>query len=57
MSKVSIEALEKEGYQTALKQVSNMLQRPDQLEKIEHYKRRVKRNIVSNGPIFVCTTF
>ncbi|XP_017461316.1 PREDICTED: exocyst complex component 3-like, partial [Rhagoletis zephyria] len=47
MSKVSIEALEKEGYQTALKQVSNMLQRPDQLEKIEHYKRRVKRNINS----------
>lgn len=47
MSKVNIEALEKETYKTALKQVSNMLQRPDQLEKIEQYKRRVKSNIVT----------
>ena len=38
--------MEKDAYLTALKQVSNMLQRPDQLDNIEQYKRRVKRNLV-----------
>lgn len=48
MSNLNVEALEREAYQTALKHVANMLQRPDQLDKIEQYKKRVKRNIVSD---------
>lgn len=47
MSNLNTDALEREVYQTAFKHVSNMLQRPDQLDKIEQYKKRVKRNIVS----------
>ncbi|KAH7636787.1 exocyst complex component Sec6 isoform X2 [Dermatophagoides farinae] len=47
MSNLNTDALEREVYQTAFKHVSNMLQRPDQLDKIEQYKKRVKRNINS----------
>ncbi|UXI20538.1 epidermal retinol dehydrogenase 2-like [Sarcoptes scabiei] len=44
---MNVENLEREALQTAFKHVSNMLQRPDQLDKIEQYKKRVKRNINS----------
>ncbi|CAG2118198.1 unnamed protein product, partial [Medioppia subpectinata] len=44
---MNIEALEAEARQTAIKHVSNMLQRPDQLEKVDQYKRRVIRKKTS----------
>jgi exocyst complex component 3 len=43
---MNVEVLELEARQTAIKHVSNMLQRPDQLEKVEQYKRRVIRKKV-----------
>lgn len=43
---MDIEALELEARNTAAKHVANMLQRPDQLEKVEQYKRRVMRKKV-----------
>lgn len=43
---MNIEALEAEARQTAIKHVSNMLQRPDQLEKVEQYKKRIIRKKV-----------
>jgi len=46
-SKLNSETMEKDAKATALKHICNMLQRPDQLEKIDQLKRRVKRNIVS----------
>ena len=36
-------ALDREAESTALKHVSMMLQRPDQLEKVEQYKKRISR--------------
>lgn len=44
---VNVDLLGRETDQNALRTVSNMLQRADQLEKIEQIKKRVKRNIVS----------
>lgn len=43
---MDVEELELEAKATAAKHVSNMLQRPDQLEKVEQYKRRVVRKKV-----------
>ncbi|XP_054156663.1 exocyst complex component 3-like [Oppia nitens] len=47
MQMMNIEALEADARQTALKHVSNMLQRPDQLEKVDQYKKRVVRKMTS----------
>lgn len=47
MNRIIGDGSEKEAKELAMKQIANMLQRPDQLEKIEPLKRRVKRNIVS----------
>ena len=44
--------LESEAREAAIKHVSNMLQRPDQLEKVEQYKRRIMRKKVCLR--FVC---
>lgn len=44
--------LESEAREAAIKHVSNMLQRPDQLEKVEQYKRRIMRKKVCLH--FVC---
>ncbi|KAF7992715.1 hypothetical protein HCN44_005059 [Aphidius gifuensis] len=38
-----LQKLEEEAKATATKHVINMLQRPDQLEKVEQYKRRISR--------------
>ncbi|XP_014673816.1 PREDICTED: exocyst complex component 3-like [Priapulus caudatus] len=40
---MEIDKLEAEAKATAAKHVANMLQRPDQLEKVDQYKRRVAR--------------
>lgn len=40
---MDIEKLESEAQRLALQQVANMLQRPDQLEKVDQYKQRVIR--------------
>lgn len=45
---MDLEALEKEAHAAAAKHVANLLQRPDQLEKLEQYKRRVMRKKVTN---------
>ncbi|RWS07562.1 exocyst complex component 3-like protein, partial [Dinothrombium tinctorium] len=45
--RMEIESLEAEAKQTAHKHVANLLQRPDQLEKVEQYKRRVIRKKAS----------
>lgn len=42
-----LQKLEEEARATATKQVVNMLQRPDQLEKVEQYKRRINRKKAS----------
>lgn len=47
--------LESEAREAAIKHVSNMLQRPDQLEKVEQYKRRIMRKKVCLR--FVCCLF
>ncbi|RWS26204.1 exocyst complex component 3-like protein, partial [Leptotrombidium deliense] len=44
---MDIEALEAEAKKTAAKHVANLLQRPDQLEKVENYKRRAMRKKAS----------
>ncbi|KAF4533326.1 hypothetical protein B566_EDAN004447 [Ephemera danica] len=44
---MNFESLEAEAKATATKHVINMLQRPDQLEKVEQYKRRVGRKKAS----------
>ncbi|KAG1665256.1 Exocyst complex component 3 [Nymphon striatum] len=44
---MDVEELEVEAKATAAKHVSNMLQRPDQLEKVDQYKRRVVRKKAS----------
>lgn len=44
---MDVEHLEAEAKATAAKHVANMLQRPDQLEKVEQYKRRVIRKKAS----------
>lgn len=44
---MNVEALEKEARASAIKQVANLLQRPDQLEKVEEYKRRYSRKKAS----------
>lgn len=40
------ESLESEARMTAIKQVATMLQRPDQLEKVDAYKKRISRKKV-----------
>lgn len=45
---MDLEALEKEARIAATKHISNMLQRPDQLEKVDQYKRRAMRKQVNN---------
>ncbi|XP_023231105.1 exocyst complex component 3-like [Centruroides sculpturatus] len=44
---MDVAGLEAEAKATAAKHVANMLQRPDQLEKVEQYKRRVGRKKAS----------
>ncbi|XP_047102753.1 exocyst complex component 3 isoform X1 [Schistocerca piceifrons] len=44
---MDVEQLKAEARATAAKHVINMLQRPDQLEKVEQYKRRVSRKKAS----------
>nr|CAG4642395.1 EOG090X03GO [Evadne anonyx] len=44
---MNVEQLEEEARKSAVKHVANMLQRPDQLEKVEQYKRRVTRKKAS----------
>lgn len=44
---MDIEALESEARLTAAKHVATMLQRPDQLEKVDQYKKRITRKKVS----------
>ena len=41
------EAMEQEAQATAIKQVSMMLQRPDQLEKVDQFKKRIARKKAS----------
>lgn len=45
---MNISGLEEEAKQLALKQVSAMLQRPDQLEKLDIFKKRSARKKVSS---------
>lgn len=52
---MDVETLEAEGKATAAKHVANMLQRPDQLEKVEQYKKRVLRKKVSTNLLYVCS--
>lgn len=47
MPAMDVVGLEAEAKATAAKHVANMLQRPDQLEKVEQYKRRVGRKKAS----------
>lgn len=47
MITMDVEQLETEAKTTAAKHVANILQRPDQLEKVEQYKRRVSRKKAS----------
>lgn len=44
---MDVESIENEAKVTAAKHVANMLQRPDQLEKVEQYKRRESRKKAS----------
>nr|CAG4640730.1 EOG090X03GO [Eulimnadia texana] len=44
---MNVQALEEEARQSAIKHVANMLQRSDQLEKVEQYRRRVARKKAS----------
>jgi len=43
---MDLEALEADAKAAAAKHVANMLQRPDQLEKVDQYRRRVIRKKV-----------
>ncbi|KAI1289385.1 Exocyst complex component 3 [Halotydeus destructor] len=47
MLHMDIEALERDAKIAAAKHVANMLQRPDQLEKVEQYRKRVERKKAS----------
>jgi hypothetical protein len=43
---MDFDELEREAHEAALKQVAGMLQRPDQLEKLDLYKKKAVRKKV-----------
>ena len=48
------ESLEAEARLTAIKHVATMLQRPDQLEKVDQYKKRIARKKVTIFNLIFC---
>lgn len=44
---MDVDAIEKEAHAAALVQVAQMFQRPDQLEKLDTFKKRADRKKVS----------
>lgn len=49
---MDLKALEVEAQEAALRQVAQMLQRPDQLEKLDQYKKKTTRKKVSFLSVF-----